>query len=73
MDAIQTVFCQGDSTAIELLRAPLLVGKKLGKLPDGLSQLPLQKDIEEQQRKLRLKPTAGAKELVIDFFILFCF
>ncbi|GHC64046.1 DUF5682 family protein [Roseibacillus persicicus] len=66
MEAIQTVFCQGDAAPLSLLSQPLLIGKALGTLPEGLSQLPLQKDIEATQKRLRLKPTAGVKEQTLD-------
>lgn len=66
LDAIQTVFCQGDPTRLKLLQKPLLVGQKLGSLPDGISQIPLQKDIEDLQRKLRIKRTAGSKDVTLD-------
>lgn len=66
LEAIRTVFCGGDPAPLAFLRDTLLVGEVLGTLPDGLSTLPLQQDIEAQQKRLRLKPAAGAKELVLD-------
>jgi len=66
MEAMRSVFCQGDATPLSLLRKQLLVGEKLGVLPDGLPLLPLHEDIQQQQKSLRLKPTAGAVPLELD-------
>ncbi|YCM42471.1 DUF5682 family protein [Verrucomicrobiaceae bacterium 227] len=66
LEAIQTVFCSGEASPLAFLNEKLLIGKKLGSLPEGLSTLPLQQDIEATQKRLRLKPTAGPKELILD-------
>ncbi|MBK1833514.1 DUF5682 family protein [Roseibacillus ishigakijimensis] len=66
LEAIRTVFCAGEQLPLSLLEEPLLVGKSLGTLPDGLSDVPLQKDIEATQKRLRLKPTAAVKEVTFD-------
>ena len=66
MEAIRTVYCGGDESPLSLLRESLLIGKRLGQLPDGTSTLPLQQDIEAIQKRLRIKPTAGAKEVTLD-------
>lgn len=66
LEAIRTVFCAGDATPLALLDAPLLIGATLGKLPEGFCTIPLQQDIEAHQRRLRLKPTAGVREVVLD-------
>lgn len=66
MEAMRSVFCQGDATPLQLLRKKLLVGEKLGELPEGLPLLPLHEDIQQQQKSLRLKPTAGAVNLELD-------
>jgi len=66
MQAIQAIFCQGDASLLRLLNKPLLIGDKLGKLPSGVAKLPLQQDIEAQQKSLRLKPTANKKKITLD-------
>lgn len=66
LEAIASVFAAGDTSCLSILHRPLLVGDQLGVVPKGLVRLPLQLDIEEQQRKLRMKPEAGVRELVID-------
>ncbi|MEZ5330362.1 MAG: DUF5682 family protein [Verrucomicrobiales bacterium] len=66
LESMQAVYCVGDAMPLSLLNEPLLIGKKLGTLPDGISTLPLQKDIEAQQNRLRLKPTAEIKVVTLD-------
>ena len=66
LEAIRTVFCAGEEFPLQLLEAPLLIGQQLGKLPDELCELPLQKDIESSQKRLRLKPTSAVKEVTFD-------
>lgn len=66
LEAIRTVFCGGDESPLSLLERPLLIGDSLGTLPPDVSLPPLQQDIEAQQRRLRLKPTAAVKEVTLD-------
>lgn len=66
LEAMQAVFCQGDALPLDFLRKKLLVGERLGELPDGLPALPLQQDIEATQRRLRLKPVAAVATVELD-------
>ena len=53
-EAAVTVFGQGNSESLELIRKTLIIGDKLGDVPDEISNLPLQQDIESQIKSLRL-------------------
>ncbi|MCW1923612.1 DUF5682 family protein [Luteolibacter arcticus] len=66
LESIQAVFCQGDPLPLDFLRTRLLVGQRLGELPEGLPTLPLQQDIEASQKRLRLKPAASVTPLELD-------
>ena len=66
LESIQAVFCQGDPLPLDFLRQKLLVGERLGELPEGLPALPLQQDIDATQRRLRLKPAASVTPLELD-------
>lgn len=66
LEAMRAVFCEGDGTTLGLLKRPLLVGERLGELPEGLAKLPLQDDIERRQKTLRLKPAASVTPLELD-------
>jgi hypothetical protein len=64
--AIRTVICMGDDAPLRLIHSRLIVGEKLGRVPPDVPTVPLQQDLEKQQRSLRLKPEALAKELDLD-------
>jgi hypothetical protein len=66
LEAMQAVFCQGDALPLDFLRHKLLIGDRLGELPEGLPTLPLQQDIDATQRRLRLKPAASVAPLELD-------
>jgi hypothetical protein len=66
LESIQAVFCQGDALPLDFLNKRLLVGDRLGELPEGLPALPLQQDIDATQRRLRLKPAASVTPIELD-------
>jgi len=65
-EAVHTVICHGDGTPMRLIHQKLVVGEKLGKVPPTVPLLPLQQDLEQQQKRLRLKPEALEKLLDLD-------
>lgn len=65
-EAIQTVLCHGNATPMELIRDKLEIGNRLGQVPPETPAVPLQRDLEIQQRKLRLKPSAEIVKLELD-------
>lgn len=65
-EAIQCVMLFGDALPMQLLTKRLLVGECLGHVPDSTPMTPLQRDLEQQQKRLRLKPSASDSELVLD-------
>jgi len=65
-EAVCTVICMGDSGPLRLVRSKLIVGERLGRVPADVPTVPLQQDLERQQRSLRIKPEALAKELDLD-------
>lgn len=48
------------------LRHTLLIGDRLDELPEGLTSLPLQQDIDATPRRLRLKRAASVMLLELD-------
>lgn len=66
LESMQAVFCQGDALPLDFLKRKLLIGERLGELPEGLPTLPLQQDIDATQRRLRLKPAAVVTPLELD-------
>lgn len=65
-EATRSVICSGDDTPMRLIADALLVGEVMGTVPAGVPTVPLQRDLEAQQRRLRLKAEALAKPLDLD-------
>jgi hypothetical protein len=65
-EAVQSVLCFGDAAPMQLIQRQLMVGDRLGTVPDETPMVPLQQDLRRLQQKLRLKPEALDKELVLD-------
>jgi hypothetical protein len=65
-DACRAVFCFDSDTAMRLIARKLLVGERLGEVPESIPLAPLQQDLQSQQKSLRLKPEALEKTLDLD-------
>lgn len=65
-EASRSIICNGDDAPMQLIREQLLIGNALGQVPDGVPVVPLQRDLEAQQKRLRLKPEALEKTLDLD-------
>ena len=65
-ESVRAVLTFGDDSPIQLIRRKLIVGEELGELPDEAPRVPLQRDLEQQQRRLRLKAEALDKTLELD-------
>ena len=57
-DAVRAVFCFGDDTPMQLIAEKLIVGELLGRVPEATPSLPLQQDLQREQKRLRLPPEA---------------
>jgi hypothetical protein len=65
-EATQTVLCFGDPLPMQLIHEQLIVGERLGQVPDETPMIPLQQDLQRQQKRLRLKPEATQTVLELD-------
>ena len=65
-DATRSVFCFDNDLPMRLIARDLLVGDRLGALPDDVPMVPLQQDLLRLQKSLRLKPEALEKLLELD-------
>ncbi|HEV2404152.1 MAG TPA: DUF5682 family protein, partial [Ktedonobacterales bacterium] len=65
-EAIQTTLCAGDIMPMALIRDKLEIGEAMGAVPDETPAVPLQRDVEALQRRLRLKPSSEIKQLDLD-------
>ena len=65
-EATQSVLCFGDGILLRLVEAELIVGKRMGRVPDDTPKLPLQADFDALIRQLRLPLTGERKPLDLD-------
>ncbi|GAA4623877.1 hypothetical protein GCM10023196_021840 [Actinoallomurus vinaceus] len=65
-EAALAVLCEGAELPLELIQRRMVVGERMGAVPEDAPMVPLQRDLRDEQRRLRLKPTATAKELDLD-------
>ncbi len=65
-EALRTVVCMGEETPLHMIERRLMTGERMGRVPEGVPAVPLQRDIERLQKKLRLKPEASQKTLDLD-------
>ncbi|MFJ8055207.1 DUF5682 family protein [Streptomyces sp. NPDC096142] len=65
-DAVRAVMCEGSDVPLSLVRDRLVVGDVLGEVPPGAPAVPLQRDLDRAQRRLRMKPEALEREVELD-------
>lgn len=65
-EAVVSVICMGESIQLKIVEKELIVSDTIGKVPGDTPKIPLQADLELQQKTLRLKPEAEGKELELD-------
>lgn len=66
LDATRSVLCFGSEIPLKIVREELVVGHRLGEVPEDTPMVPLQQDVSRLQRRLRLKPDAQPKEVTLD-------
>ncbi|HWV14108.1 MAG TPA: DUF5682 family protein [Cellvibrio sp.] len=66
VESLRTCVTMGNETPIQFIRQKLIIGNRLGEIPSAVPSLPLQRDLEQQQKSLRLKPEAGQKVIDLD-------
>lgn len=65
-EAALSVILNGDGTPMQLIERELMIGRAIGSVPSDVPTVPLQKDLQAQQKSLRLKPEALDKEVDLD-------
>ncbi|GAA3089019.1 DUF5682 family protein [Streptosporangium carneum] len=65
-EAVRAVLCEGDDLPVELVQRRMVVGERLGHVPDSTPMVPLQRHLREEQRRLKLKPEALDREHDLD-------
>ena len=65
-EATLSVLCHGNPLPIRLIERKLIVGQRLGQVPDAVPMVPLQRDLTALQKSLRLKVSADETVLDLD-------
>lgn len=65
-EATQSVLCFGNPVPMQVIHDKLIVGETLGEVPAGIPGTPLQKDLEREQKRLRMPAQAQEKILDLD-------
>ncbi|WP_344941076.1 DUF5682 family protein, partial [Actinomadura miaoliensis] len=65
-EATRAVLCEGNDLPVELIQRRMVVGERLGSVPERTPMVPLQRDLQAEQRRLRLKPSALDREYDLD-------
>ena len=65
-EAARAVLCEGNDVLVALIQRRLVVGERLGAVPAATPMVPLQRDLHDQQRSLRLRPEAAPRDYDLD-------
>jgi len=65
-EASVAVLCHGNELPMKLIYTKLIVGDQFGAVPAETPMVPLQHDVSNEQRRLRLKPESGSRSLDLD-------
>jgi len=65
-EAARAVLCEGSDLLTDLIQRRLVVGERLGCVPAATPMMPLQRDLRDQQRRLRLRPEAAPRDIDLD-------
>jgi Family of unknown function (DUF5682) len=65
-ESTRAVLGEGADTALALVHERLVVGHVLGSVPAEAPTVPLQAELEREQRRLKMRPEAGARDLDLD-------
>ncbi|UGQ14542.1 DUF5682 family protein [Yinghuangia sp. ASG 101] len=66
LEAVRAIMCDGDDTPLRLVVDDIVVGDRIGTVPDAVPAVPLQRDLTREQRRLRLAPEAATRDLQLD-------
>jgi len=65
-EATRAVLCDGDELRLELVNRRVVVGERLGEVPESTPSVPLVKDVAAAQKRLRLAPDVHEREQDLD-------
>ncbi|HLK79855.1 MAG TPA: DUF5682 family protein [Streptosporangiaceae bacterium] len=65
-ESARAVLCEGSDLLTGLIQRRLVVGERLGAVPAATPMVPLQRDLHDQQRSLRLRAEAEPRDYDLD-------
>ena len=65
-EAARAVLCEGSDLLVELIQRKMVLGERLGAVSPATPMVPLQRDLQEQQRHLRLRAEAEPRDYDLD-------
>jgi hypothetical protein len=65
-EAAHAVLCEGSDLLVALIQRKLVVGERLGTVPPATPMVPLQRDLTDRQRRLKLRPEAAPRDYDLD-------
>ena len=65
-ESARAVLCEGSDLLTALIQRRLVVGERLGAVPAATPMVPLQRDLQNQQRRLRLRPEPSPRDYDLD-------
>ena len=65
-EAARAVLCEGSDLLTALIQRELVIADRLGEVPASTPMVPLQRDLRDQQRALRLRPEPAERVLDLD-------
>jgi hypothetical protein len=65
-ESTQAVMCMGDAILMKLIHKELIVGKRLGQVPEGTPQVPIHRSFDESIKKFRFKISNDEKLQKLD-------
>jgi hypothetical protein len=65
-DATLAALCHGDEAPYRIIETRLVIGDQVGRIDDGVPQMPLAIDLARWQRKTRLSPEALESDIAVD-------
>jgi Family of unknown function (DUF5682) len=65
-ESARAVLCEGSDLLTGLIQRRLVVGERLGQVPAATPMMPLQRDLHDHQRRLRLRPEAQPRDYDLD-------
>ncbi|MEQ8819141.1 MAG: DUF5682 family protein [Sumerlaeia bacterium] len=65
-EAIRTIMLFGGDTEMDLIRRKLIVGERLGAVPESTPMVPIRRDLEQASKSLRMPIRADHKDFQFD-------